>query len=186
MAEKNLRQKLLENVEIRTTDKGNSETLWGDDSDTGQPIIFINDSLYKGAGRDKMISAESLHLLKVRDPERHAELESTALADPEYMAWAKRSYDFVTGKEPYPETGKYQPEEDREQRSFDKWHNVSRFDQVIGGYLYAEDPDLPTMKGWNRADLPMGKELRGQLETFREEWETPPKLGKAKPQRIAE
>jgi hypothetical protein len=180
MAEKHIRQKLLENVAIMSTDQGHSETEWGDDSPTGQPIIYINDSLYKGAARDKMISSESLHLLKHVDPERHADLESTALADPEYMAWAKRSYDFVTGKEPYPETGEYQPKDALEKRSFDKWHNISRFDQVIGGYLYAQDEDLPTMKSWNRENLPMGAELRGKLETFREEWETPPKLGKPK------
>lgn len=180
MAENNLRQKLLENVAIMTTDKGHSETERGDDSPTGQPIIYINDALYKGAAKDKMISAESLHLLKDVAPELHADLESTALADPEYMAWAQRSFDFVTGAKPYPETGEYQPEDAIEKRSFEKWHNISRLDQVIGGYLYAQDKDLPTMKSWNRENLPMGAELRGKLESFRELWETPPKLGKPK------
>jgi hypothetical protein len=178
MTEKNLRQKLLENVQIMTTDKGHSETQWGDDSPTGQPVIYINDSKYKGAARDKMISAESLHLLKFVDPERHADLESTALADPEYMKWANSSYDIVTGKKPDPETGEFIPEGERETRDFGKWHNISRFDQVIGGYLYAQDKDLPTMKNWNRAELQMGTDLRGKLQTFAEEWETPPKLGK--------
>ena len=180
MAEKNLRQKLLENVAIMSTDKGHSETARGDDSPTGQPIIYINDAQYKGAARDKMISAESLHLLKDVAPELHSDLESTALADPEYMDWAKRSYDIVTGNAPDPETGEYQPEDAIEKRPFDKWHNISRFDQVIGGYLYAQDEDLPTMKNWNRENLSMGAELRGKLESFRELWETPQKLGKPK------
>ena len=168
-----IRTRLLENVEIGTTEEGHSETLWGDDSPTGGKMILINDSLYKGRAKDKMIAAESLHLLKLVDPKRHADLEQTALSDPEYMSWAKRSYDLARGKTPYPETGEFEPEATREKRSFDKWHNISRFDQVIGGYVYAEDEDLPTMKNWKREDLPMGDSLRSKLDAFATEFTTP-------------
>jgi hypothetical protein len=98
----------------------------------------------------------------------------TAMADSDYMDWTRKSYDYVSGNIPNPETGKFDiPKERLEKRDFDKWHNVSRFDQVIGGYIYAQDPDLPTMKNWDRYDLPMGSDLRAGLEAFREEFETP-------------
>ena len=169
-----IRSKLLRGVEIRSTDKGHSETQLPEDSPTGMPIIYINDSLYKGMARDKMIAAESIHLLKLADPDRHKKLMDTALADPEYMDWAQTSYDYLSGKIPNPETGLFDiDEKDYEKRDFDKWHNVSRFDQVIGGYIYSQDPDLPTMKNWNRYELPMGTELRAELESFREDFQTP-------------
>ena len=170
----NIRNRLLSGVEIGTINEGHSETLRGDDSPTGKPMILINEALYKGAARDKMIAAESIHLLKDIDPERHKTLMDTALADSDYMAWTQKSFDYVSGKIPNPETGKFDiPKERLEERDFDKWHDVSRFDQVIGGYIYAQDPDLPTMKNWDRYDLPMGSDLRAGLEAFREEFETP-------------
>ena len=170
----NIRNKLLEGVEIRTTTEGHSETNLPVDSPTGKPIIYINDSLYKGRAKDKMIAAESIHLLKLVDPERHKRMMDTALADPQYMEWANRSYEYLQGNIPNPATGLFDLDERyKEERDFDLWHNTSWFDQVIGGYIYAQDPDLPTMKNWDRYSLPIGNELRAELEDFREEFQTP-------------
>lgn len=161
--------KLLKGVEIRTTDVGNSETQFGEDSPTGEPIIFVNDSLYQGAAREKIIQGESLHLLKLREPELHKELLETARRDPDYMQWARRSYEYVTGARP-DENGNFVDELYREKRSFSKWHEVSRFDQVLGGYIFAGDPDLPTMKNWDRDKLPIGPELRKKMEKLRRDF----------------
>ena len=162
---------LMEGVAVRTdyTD-GHSETLTGEDSPTGQPVIFINSDRYTGRAHDKMVKAEALHLLKYKKPELHAKLYGMALRDPEYMAWARRSYDIATGAAPDPETGKKVDPARKEDRPFNKWHEVSRFDQVIGGYILAQDPDLPTMRNWSRPDLPIGPELRGELEKLRQEF----------------
>lgn len=170
----NIRNRLLSGVDVGTLEEGHSETLRGDDSPTGKPTILINDSMYTGRARDKMIAAESIHLWKDVDPEGHKKLLDTALADPEYMEWTQRSFDYLTGKIPNPETGKFDiPKDKLETRDFDQWHEVSRFDQVIGGYIYAQDPDLPTMKDWDRYTLPIGTDLRAGLEGFREDFETP-------------
>lgn len=170
----NIRTKLLSGVEVGTLEEGHSETLRGDDSPIDKPMILINESLYKGAARDKMIAAESIHLWKDVDPKSHKKLLDTAIADPEYMAWTQRSYDYLTGKIPNPDTGRFDiPEDKLERRDFDDWHTISRFDQVIGGYIYAQDPDLPTMKNWDRYNLPIGTDLRAGLESFRQDFETP-------------
>jgi len=176
--------RLMKDVEIRPYTGPHSETKYGDDSPTGKPIIFINDDKYQGRAKEKMAMAESLHLLKLKEPEIHKKLLDTALNDPEYMKWARRSYDIVTGKAPDPETGEYIPAAQRETRPFDKWHTVSRFDQVIGGYALAGDKDLPTMANWSRDRLPMGPALRSELEKIRQEFNNrspslgqPPKMG---------
>ncbi len=177
MSELGLFERLLKDVEIRPYSEGHSETKYGDDSPTGKPIIYVNDDLYKGPAKKKMMKAESLHLLRLKEPELHKSLMDSALNDPVYMAAARHSYDVVTGKKP-DENGDYVPEEKREKRPFDKWHNVSRFDQVIGGYILAQDPDFPTMKNWNRDTMRMGPELRRKLEAVRQEFNRePPQLG---------
>jgi len=162
-------ERLLKDVEIRPYSDGHSETVYGDDSPTGSPIIYINDDLYKGDAKKKMTRTEALHLLKIKEPKLHQQLMDAAMNDPAYMASARHSYDVVTGKKP-DENGVYVPENRREQRPFDKWHNVSRFDQVIGGYILAQDPDFPTMKNWDRGKMQMGPELRRMLEAIRQEF----------------
>ena len=162
-------ERLLKDVEIRPYSDGHSETAYGDDSPTGSPIIYINDDLYKGDAKKKMTRTEALHLLKIKEPKLHQQLMDAAMNDPAYMASARHSYDVVTGKKP-DENGVYVPENRREQRPFDKWHNVSRFDQVIGGYILAQDPDFPTMKNWDRGKMQMGPELRRMLEAIRQEF----------------
>lgn len=182
----NLFDRLRKDVEIRPYDKGNSETQWGDDSPTGKPIIYVNDDLYQGQAKDKMVKAESLHLLKVKEPELHGDLMNTALNDPEYMAAARHSFDVMRGRKP-DENGDFIPEERREKRSFEDWHNISRFDQVIGGYILAGDPDLPTMKNWNRESgvlKRMGPDLRRKLEVLRKEFNNEtPRLGESPKQK---
>ena len=44
---------------------------------------------------------------------------------------------------------------------------------MIGGYIYGQDPDLPTMKNWQPKSLPMGAELRAELESFRQDFQQP-------------
>jgi|GEM_PF-3188010 len=171
---KNIRRELLRGVEIRDLvpgyGRGHSETLVGDDSPTGMPMIMIGDA-YQGAARDKMIAAESLHLLKHADKARWQRLYDTAMADPKYTEWARRSYDVARGLAP-DEDGNYNTEHP-EKRDFDRWHTLSRFDQVLGGYIYAGDSDLPTMKNWDRERLPIGEAFRAELESFRKDFETP-------------
>ena len=162
---------LLAGVDVAPLNQGHSETLWGDDSPTGRPTIFINPDKYQGDAWDKMQKAEALHLLKLKNPNLHSAIMSDALDDPDYMRWARNSYDIMTGKKPDPETGKYVEKDKLERRSFNDWHNVSRFDQVMGGYILAGDPDFPTMKNWNRDKLPIGKRLRGWLEYLKQEFD---------------
>ena len=163
-----LRASLLEGVTVMPAgswssamgdNQGWGEVFTGDDSPTGEPTIAINDEKFTAAGagpgyRDKMIMFESLHLLKDVDPVRHNRLMQKALKDPDYMNWAERSYARVQVTE-------------GEERSFEDWHSVSRFDQVIGGYMAGGDPDLPSMKDWDRDQLPIGEDLRSELESLR-------------------
>ena len=132
------------------------ETLTGDDSPYDQPLIHINDRKFKDAGvsdyRQKAALAESLHLLKNERPKYYNNLIDTALADPETKRWLDDSYQRVQGE--------------GEEREFDDWLRQSRFDQVIGGYLFAGDEAFPTMKNWSRDALPFGS-LRPELEKMR-------------------
>jgi len=136
------------------------ETLKGSDSPTGRPLIHINDRKYEQAQgrkitdsqRQKIIFAESLHNLKDVDPSRHQALLDAAINNNEFMDWANKSYDYS--------------KKDGEKRPFEEWLRTSRFDQVIGGYLFAGDKDFPTMKDWDRSE-PYGDELRTGLEQLR-------------------
>jgi hypothetical protein len=168
----NLFDRLLKDVEVKSsTDYDHSETKYGEDSDTGKPVIYVNPDQYPegSASRDKMIKGEALHLLKLKEPKLHKDLMDTALKDPEYMKAARHSFDVVRGLKP-DEEGNYVPEERREKRDFDKWHTVSRFDQVMGGYILAGDKDIPTMKNWNRDNMRMGPELRRKMEVLAKEF----------------
>jgi len=141
---------------------GWGEVFTGGDSPIGRPVIAINDEKFKksGAGpgyREKMTLFESMHLLKDVEPVRYNRILTKALRDKKYMNWAHRSYAIAQLHE-------------GETRSFAKWHKTSRLDQIIAGYMLGGDPDLPTMKGWNR-NLPIGKDLKTELERLREDLE---------------
>lgn len=167
----NLRSKLLDSIrvmdsegEFSDTDFRWAETKMGEDrSDQSDNLaeVYINHSAFKAAGagegyRDKMVLAESLHNLKNIDPGRYNQMEEDALADPQYRQWAEESYDRAVQK-------------DGETRPFEQWHRHSRFDQVIGGFLFGGDDDIPTMKAWDRDRLPWGPALRQHLEQLEED-----------------
>jgi len=55
-----------------------------------------------------------------------------------------------------------------ETRPIDEWWDVSRFDQVIGGYLLGgKDANIHTMRSWSK-DLPFGTTFREELEEFKQ------------------
>ena len=57
---------------------------------------------------------------------------------------------------------------DIEKRPFDDWLKRSRFDQTLGGYLYAGDPDFPTLRDWKRtwySESPEFTRLLNELAT---------------------
>ena len=87
---------------------------------------------------------------KLRDEGATDGFKDAAFSSHEYLRWANASYERSRAE--------------GETRSFRDWHDVSRFDQVIGGYLFAQDPDLPTMANWSREDLPFGRPLSQELE----------------------
>ena len=73
-----------------------SETLQGEDSPTGKPVIHINDRKMPGAGkryRDKMAKAESIHLYKNVHPKEYESMLSEARTDPGFDRWLRDSYD---------------------------------------------------------------------------------------------
>lgn len=129
----------------------------GEDSPTGKTLIAINDEKFQAAGakdyRDKIVLAEALHNLKFVDRARFDTLLKAAKNDRDYMDWARESYERAKGE--------------GERRPFNAWHERSRFDQVLAGYVFAGDPSIPTMKGWRRKELPVGDKLRAQLEQLR-------------------
>lgn len=137
------------------------ETLRGDDSPNKLPTIYINDKKFEAATgkkvtpeiRKKYVLSESLHNLKDVDPERYNRLREAATSNKDYMKWAEDSYRRALSE--------------GEGRSFKDWHDHSRFDQIIGGYLFAKDPDFPTMKGWDREVLPFGTPFKKELEKLR-------------------
>ena len=140
-----------------------AETYTGEDSPIGRDMIAINDRKFieSGAGpryREKMIAFESLHRLKDKAPAMHKDLFETAMKDPKYRQWARESYEW-------------EKENRGETRPFAKWHRVSRFDQVVSGYIFAGDPDIPSMKNWKREDLPIGRQLRSKLEKLRHQFD---------------
>ena len=165
MAELPLRNALFSSVtratpeqelaEFQQNDERSAETKIGDDRPTGNPLVFINERKMREAGAsgdfvEKMMQGEALHNLKNVDPDRYKQLKRSALGSPEYMNWARESY--------------LRSMKDGEQRTFEDWHDTSRFDQIIGGYLFAGDKDLPTMANWSRDDLPFGAPLRQELD----------------------
>jgi len=126
-----------------------SETVQGGDSPTGEPIIYINDKKFRDAGiknyRDKAALSESIHLMKNYYPEQYNALLGSAMQEPEVANWLQESYKYSVNE--------------GEKRPFEDWLRQSRFDQVLGGYIFAQDPAFPTMSNWRRDKLPFGKAI---------------------------
>ena len=139
------------------------------DTVKNKPKVYINKKKFaEELGQEeltkeqmnKYVLGESLHNLKDVDPERYNRLYRSAMGSPKYRQWLKDSYDYTINN----------PTEDyRETRPIDQWHKESRFDQILGGYIDAGDPDYPTLKNWSR-DLPFGspQPITGR-NRFREE-----------------
>ena len=157
--ESSLKERLLSSVNIASdssTEFEPDDFRWGEtkfEEAEDRPTVYINHAKFQAAGaegyEDKMLLGESLHNLKNVDPERYNRLKKAAAQSHEYMKWAKESYKLS--------------KEEGEKRSFEDWHNFSRFDQVVGGYLFAQDPSMPSMADWNREELPFGDEFRKEL-----------------------
>ena len=161
----NLRERLIAAVQRADPDSeaaffSPDDMRWAETTiDDDVPTVYINHAKFRGAGaegyEDKMMLGEALHVLKRVDPERYERLYQAAMSDQDYQRWMRDSYDHSRA-------------EYGEQRSLDDWHRDSRFDQVIGGYLFAGDESIPTMRNWTR-DLPYGKALTAELEALRQE-----------------
>ena len=109
---------------------------------------------------------EALHRLDEVAPEWHSRLQKAAADDPAVRRWKQQSYDYLTGKTP-DEEGNYVPENQRETRSMDDWWDVSRFDQVVGGFLFGgPNANVNTMRKWNRSMPGFGTGFRKELESF--------------------
>jgi len=170
-----LKEKLLESVAVASDEESEKEfndadfrwmeTKIGEDSPNKKPTVFINKKKFEEAFGEpltqdqinKYILADSLHNLKNVSPETYKSLYDAA-QNPEYLDWANQSYRYVTDPQ--------NMGENVEKRPFQDWHDTSRFDQVVGGYLFGGDPDFPTMKEWNR-DMPYGKQFKEELEKLR-------------------
>lgn len=135
-----------------------AETQMGEDRigtpPDDRPQVMINDKLFEDdplvtpAYRPKMELAESLHNLKNIEPERYNRMEEAALSDEGYRQWLMESAML----------------EGVHVDNIPEWHRRSRFDQVIGGWLFAGDDDMPSMRSWSRDDLPFGKPLEAELK----------------------
>lgn len=167
-----LRERLLSGVYVTPPgswkkymgdNEGWGEVFTGGDSWLDRPVVAINDEKFQSHGvsssyRDKMVLMETMHTLKDVDPVRYNRLYTKAIRDKDYMQWAKRSYARAQVTE-------------GEERTFPQWHKTSRFDQILMSYLFAGDKDIPSMKGWSRDNLPIGRALRHELERLREDLE---------------
>lgn len=159
-----LKQRLLSSVSVAPIEtiaefdfKGHwGETAFGDDRlnpPDDRPQVLINTRAFEAAGSspayfDMAVLMESLHNLKNIEPARYERLYSAAMSDEGYRRWAEESA-RLEGIPP---------------EQFDEWHRRSRFDQVVGGYLNAGNPDFPSMLDWRRDDLPWGKKFEAELK----------------------
>tara|TARA_B100000214_G_scaffold213417_1_gene155081 strand:+ start:4495 stop:5091 length:597 start_codon:yes stop_codon:yes gene_type:complete len=167
---------LLQDVQIIPGYKeGHAETLVGEDAKRAgfgnKPTILINTDKYP-EGSDsyyKMIKFESLHLLKHKKPKLYKKILNAALNDPEYKKQMDYSFEVVKCRQPNDEGYVCDAKTEADPRNKEQWHRVSRFDQVLGGYLMAGDADLPTMKNWNREDMvfkDISPEFRNELNNL--------------------
>lgn len=159
-----LRQRLLSSVSVAPPEtiaefnfEGHwGETAFGDDRlnpPDDRPQVLINTKAFEAAGSspayfDMAVLMESLHNLKNVEPERYERIYAAAMGDEGYRYWAQEAA-LTEGIAP---------------EDFEEWHRRSRFDQVIGGYLNAQNPDFPSMMNWRRDDLPWGEKLEAELK----------------------
>ena len=119
-----------------------------------------------------MFFAEALHGLKDSVPEWYDRLYAASeqdLADPNspFSQWKKNSFSVVTGEAP-DEHG-VKRTENLYGGTIDDWWDESRFDNLVGGYLFAgEDASQPSMRSWNRDRMPYGPNFRKELEAFKQ------------------
>ena len=122
--------------------------------------VYINENRLRREGSrgnfvQDMYLGEALHNLKNVLPNEYNALYEAAQNDPAVQSWKKRSYDFAK------KSGEAQG------RSIDDWWNESRFDQVVGGYLFGgPNANVNTMRNWDRDRLPFGREFRNALNSF--------------------
>ena len=139
--------------------------------------IYINEDRFKKEGAtegylEDMFFGEALHGLKDSVPEWYDRLHSASeqdLADPNspFSQWRNNSFSVVTGEAP-DEYGAIKTE-NLEKRDMNKWWDVSRFDQLVGGYLFGgEGANQPTMRSWNPDAMPYGPNFRKELEAFKQ------------------
>jgi|TARA_B110000285_G_scaffold208636_1_gene248999 hypothetical protein len=123
---------------------------------------YINEERLKKEGSTgdyvgDMMFGEALHNLDKTSPYWYNRLRTAAQEDDEVMKWKDDSYDHVTQSMPI--SGESRPKE--------KWWDVSRFDQVVGGYLLGgKDANVHTMRDWDK-ELPFGTTFRKELEAFK-------------------
>ena len=153
-----LASKLLGSVNVASSEesaaefsKGSRDRRWMEfrhNIPYEKPSVYINKTKYEETlGRPvtdkqmkKYVLADSFHNLKNVEPDTYNKLKAAAFEDPDYMKWAWDQYHYNTSN-------------NNEERSFLKWHDESQFDQNIGGYIFAGDPDMPTMQDWS-TDMP--------------------------------
>jgi hypothetical protein len=142
---------------------------WGETTDDN--IVYLNTAKHEAEGSDEgwerdMFLGESLHRLNQVSPEWYNRLYQAAENDEDVQRWKQHSYDVSTGKAP-DENGNYVSEEKRERRPIEDWWRVSRFDQLVGGWILGgEGARSKTMRNWNRDRLPYGTSFRKELEDF--------------------
>jgi len=119
---------------------------------------YINEAKLKAEGSTgdflgDMMLGEALHNLDKTSPYWYNRLRTAAQVDDEVMQWKDDSYKHVTTH-------------DGETRPKEQWWDVSRFDQVVGGYLLGgKDANVHTMRGWEK--MPFGTTFRTELEAFK-------------------
>ena len=177
--ERTLRQRLVDSVDVMSPEVSrlffgpNDNVRWGESKfqdnwrTFSRPRVYINDRRFREhdvspAYREKAIFGEALHNLKFLEPQLYDRLEKAALSHPAYRENAETAYqmDKKDGR----------TEEDD---TFSSWHRRSRFDQVIGGFLQGQDPDLPSMKNWSKDHRMFGEALRKELQQFERDLDLP-------------
>jgi len=165
--EQNLKQQLLGSVQRASPQDEQgffnpNDMRWGETLPDGtvhlntQKFAQALPKYHQNRYQPKMMLGESLHNLKKVAPERYERMYQAAMSDPKYRQWMQESYDY--SKDDY-----------GEERPIEDWHKASRFDQVVGGYLFAGEEDLPSMQDWDRPTMRIGDEFRKELELLRQD-----------------
>ena len=120
--------------------------------------FYVNEPRLRAEGStgdfvSDMHLGEALHRLRDTAPEWHGRLQKAAAEDPVVQQWKRDSYAHSI--------------QSGEKRPIDQWWDVSRFDQVVGGFLLGgPNANVNTMREWNRSKLPFGTRFRRELEAF--------------------